>query len=113
MPKALALQTGLITITVNLAEKMAIEHQASSVGLSVQDYLRDKLGLRRRPMGRPVSTEISAMEADARERLVSIGVDPAPYLPARIQSEDEESPEDRATRIARLREATARMRAGA
>ena len=96
----------LVKVTVNAAERMYLEHLARQAGMSVQDYFRVHVGLRRRPMGRPTADQIADAEDDVWNLLRQIGVDPAPYFPdepPQPPSEDQETPAEREARIARLR----------
>ena len=92
-------------LAVNEPERVWLEHEARAAGLSVANLLRQKLGLRARPMGRPTAAQLEQMEDDAWGLLTQIGVDPARYFPkepAHVPSENEESVEDREARIARI-----------
>jgi hypothetical protein len=95
-----------VKVTFNVAERMYVEHLAQLAGMSLQDYLRSQVGLRRRPMGRPSPNEVVKVEDEARNLLQEIGVDPTLYFPpAPVQppSEDEESPAQREAINAKVR----------
>ena len=100
-----------INIRVSEPERLWLDKQARDVGLSIANYIREKLGLHARPMGRPTAAQLEDMEDDAWSRLTDVGADPRQYFPPEVEqvpSEDQESPEERDARIRRLRASLAK-----
>jgi hypothetical protein len=109
-----AATTTLLRVAVNKPEMLFIDQEARAAGLSIANFIRQKLGLRARPMGRPTASALEDMEDDAWSRLVEVGEDPRQYFPPEVEqapSEDEETPAERDARIARLRAAIAKLKA--
>ena len=101
-----------ISIRVSEPERLWLDKQARAAGMNMANFLRDKAGLHARPMGRPKAGDLEDMEDDAWSRLVEVGADPRQYFPPDVEqapSEDEETPEERDARIARVHAAIARL----
>lgn len=100
-----------INIRVSEPERLWLERQARTAGLGMANYIREKIGLCARPMGRPTAAQREDLEDDSWSRLVEVGADPRQYFPPDVEqapSEDEETREQRDARIARVRAAIAR-----
>ena len=85
---------------------------ARDCGQSAANFIREKVGLRCRPMGRPTVNELAEMEEATWELLQQLGVDPVerfPPNPAQVSAEQEDTPLAREVRIARLRAMSAKL----
>jgi hypothetical protein len=106
-----AATTTLLRVAVNEPEMLFIDQEARAAGLSIANFIRQKLGFRARPMGGPTAAQLEQMEDDAWGLLTRVGVDPRQYFPPepeQVPSEDQESPEERDARISRVRAALAK-----
>lgn len=104
----------LLRVAVNEPEMLFIDQEARAAGLSIANFIRQKLGFRARPMGRPTAAQLEQMEDDAWDLLTRVGADPTQYFPPeppQAPSEDEETREEHDARIARLRAVFASVKA--
>jgi hypothetical protein len=102
-----------LMISMTQAEMIWIEHKARQAGDSSVNYARKCLGLRMRAAGRPTADEIEDRKDDAWDLLQKSGLDPRAYFPPEVNqppAEDEETPEERAERVRKLRAVTGAAR---
>ena len=71
----------LLRITLNVAEMLDVEAQARAAGQSVSNYVRNRLGLQERNVGKRSPEQRDIEEDDAMERIQRLGLDPHVYLP--------------------------------
>jgi hypothetical protein len=76
-----ALDKRVLRITLNVAEMLDVEAQARAAGQSVNNYVRTRLGLQERNVGKRSGEDRDREEEDAMERLQRLGLDPRAYLP--------------------------------
>jgi hypothetical protein len=76
-----ALDKRVLRITLNVVEMLDVEAQARAAGQSVNNYVRTRLGLQERNVGRRSPEARDREEDDAMERLKRLGLDPRVYLP--------------------------------
>jgi hypothetical protein len=103
-----------ITINASEPERLWLEKQARNAGITMANYIRQKLGLRARPMGRPTAVDLDDMQDDAWSRLVEVGEDPRQYFPQdleQVKPEEEDTQEEREALCIKLRALNARLSA--
>lgn len=71
----------VLRVTLNVAELLDVEARARAAGLTVNNYVRTRLGLPERGVGRLSDEERHREEDDAWERLERLGFNPHDYLP--------------------------------
>ncbi|MCC6366826.1 MAG: hypothetical protein IT165_25170 [Bryobacterales bacterium] len=76
-----ALDKRILRIRLNVAEMLDVEARARAAGQSVNNYVRARLGLQERNVGKRTAEERDFEEDDAMERLRRLGLDPQAYLP--------------------------------
>jgi hypothetical protein len=76
-----ALDKRVLRITMNLAEMLDLEAQARAAGQSLNNYVRTRLRLQERSVGKRTAEERHREEDDALERFQRLGLDPQVYLP--------------------------------
>ena len=71
----------VLRVTLNVAEMLGVEARAREAGLSVNNYVRTRVGLTERSVGNLSEDERHREEDDAWERLERLGLNPRDYLP--------------------------------
>lgn len=71
----------VLRVTLNVAEMLDLEARAREAGQSVNNYVRTRLGLMERNVGKPSEGERHREEDDAWERLERLGLNARDLLP--------------------------------
>lgn len=69
-----------LRFSMNLAERMWIDHQARQAGMAPSNWIRQQLGLKIRLPGRFTPAQVAEEEAYCRALVAATGVDPAPFF---------------------------------
>ena len=69
-----------LRFSLNLAERMWIDHQARLAGMTVSNWMRQQMGLKMRVSGRFTPAQVAEEEAYSRALVAATGVDPGPFF---------------------------------